>query len=433
MSKFLEKIADVLAPIAYKISNNVYLLSLRDAFMLSFPLTMFGSILLIIINFPLFGDDQKTMLNDLLGHASSSAMLLMSIFVAFGIGYYLFKYRNPERKGEAIFSGAVALTAFFILTPFGVEVEGVFFGNAIPTVLMGAQGLFVSMIAAILATEIYGFVVRRNWTIKMPAEVPPAVSRSFSSIIPAAITLAFFTAVYIGFSYTPWESVHTFIYEILQKPLVSLGTSFLATILAIFLVQFFWFFGIHGHLVVNPIMDTLWNATSLQNLTAYQAGEILPNIVTKQFVEIFTVSIGSMGALAAVLVILFISKSRRQREVAKLGLAPAIFNISEPMLFGMPIILNPLYVVPWMLGAPIAAAMTYGAMAIGLVPLTTGVAVPWTMPIFFSGILATNSIMGGIMQLVELAVMILLWVPFIILAQKQEQKENLAEEVAVEE
>ena len=417
---FKEKLSEVLMKFAEMIGKNVYLLSLRDAFMLSFPLTMFGSILLVVSNFPGFNDKQKEVLWNFVGHSIESSMLLMSIFVSIGIGYYLYKYRNPGRPQDAIYAGAVALTSFFIVTPFSIKIEsGAEISGVIPTSLVGAQGLFVAIIMSIISTEIYGFLLNKNLTIKMPKDVPPAISKSFSAIIPGAITLSIFMIISIIFKNTSFVSIHNFVYEFLQKPLVGLGTSYLATLFAMWLAQFFWFFGVHGHLVVNPIMDTIWNVASLENLNAYNAGQPLPHIVTKQFIEMFSVSIGSMGALSALIAVFIVSKVKQHREVAKLGLIPGIFNISEPTLFGLPVILNPIFAIPWMLGSPITISIAYFATKWGIMPKTTGVAVPWTMPLGISGTLATNSIMGGIIQIIGLIVMILLWIPFILYSQRQ--------------
>ena len=412
--------SEILLVFAEKIGKNIYLLSLRDAFMLSFPLTMFGSILLVISNFPLISAEKKDVLWKLFGHSVESSMLLMSIFISLGIGYYLYKYKNPEKPSEALYSAAVALTSFFIVTPFSLTLEGEnIISGVIPTSLVGAQGLFVAIIISILSTTIYSFMINKNIIIKMPKEVPPAIAKSFSAIIPGAITLTTFMIISLIFERTSFHSIHSFVYEFFLFLLIGLGTSFAATMIAVFLVQFFWFFGIHGHLVVNPIMDTVWNVASLENLNAYNNNLPLPHIVTKQFVEMFTVSVGSMGALSALTAIFLVSKIKQQREVAKLGFIPGIFNIAEPTLFGLPVILNPIMAIPWMLGGPLTAAIAYFATVTGIMPKTTGVAVPWTMPLGISGTLATNSIMGGVVQVICFIAVVLLWIPFILYSQKE--------------
>ena len=195
---FKEKLSEKLMSFAGIIGKNIYLLSLRDAFMLSFPLTMFGSILLVVTNFPGFSEKAREGLGALMGHSIESSMLLMSIFVSIGIGYYLYLYKNPKRTQDAIYSGAVALVAFFIVTPFSVKLEnGELMTGVIPTSLVGAQGLVVAIFVSIISTTIYGFLLNKNLTIKMPKDVPPAISKSFSAIIPGFLTLSVFVIINI--------------------------------------------------------------------------------------------------------------------------------------------------------------------------------------------------------------------------------------------
>ena len=208
---FKEKLSEKLMSFAGIIGKNIYLLSLRDAFMLSFPLTMFGSILLVVTNFPGFSEKAREGLGALMGHSIESSMLLMSIFVSIGIGYYLYLYKNPKRTQDAIYSGAVALVAFFIVTPFSVKLEnGELMTGVIPTSLVGAQGLFVAIFVSIISTTIYGFLLNKNLTIKMPKDVPPAISKSFSAIIPGFLTLSVFMIINILFKHTKFESIDLF-------------------------------------------------------------------------------------------------------------------------------------------------------------------------------------------------------------------------------
>ena len=153
---------------------------------------------------------------------------------------------------------------------------------------------------------------------------------------------------------------------------------------------------------------------SLQNYEAGLSQLDLPNIVTKQFMETFGVGIGGTGMTLAVIVgILIIAKSKQLREVAKLAGPASIFNVNEPVIFGLPIVMNPTILIPWVLAPMVGITIAYLVMKFGIVPMTTGVAVPWTVPIFFSGMLATNSLAGGLLQLVVLGVVLLIWTPFI--------------------
>ncbi|MFR3298577.1 MAG: PTS transporter subunit EIIC, partial [Fusobacterium sp.] len=154
--------------------------------------------------------------------------------------------------------------------------------------------------------------------------------------------------------------------------------------------------------IVNSVLDPVWNTLSLQNFEAYQAGKELPNIITKQFMETYTVGLGGTGmTLAVAFTLLFVVKSRQLKELGKMAGPAAIFNVNEPIIFGLPIVMNPLIFIPWMIAPVVVVIFTYFMMAIGLAPIPTGVTVPWTVPIFFSGSLATNSMMGGILQIIN--------------------------------
>lgn len=420
MKKFMEIIDKYLMPIAERLNNSVYLTVIRDSFMLTIPLIIFGSVFVVIGNLPFYSAVQIKAISSFTGPASNATMSIMGLFVVFGIGYNLSKHY----KVEAIYGAAVAVAAFIILTPTVVNSPK----GAVDSVLsfdrLGAKGLFVGMFAGFLATEIYRKIVQKNWTIKMPKGVPDAVSKSFASLIPAFITLSIFLGIRILFMFTPWGNMHDFIYKIIQMPLMSLGSSLPATLIEIVFIQLFWFCGLHGQILVNSVMDPIWRSLSLENYQAFTSGaKHLPHIVTKQFMDTFTVSMGGTGMTLAVLAgIIIFAKSKQLRELSKIATPAGIFNVNEPVIFGLPIVLNPLIIIPWILAPIVVTAITYFAMATGIVPLTTGVEVSWTIPIFFSGILATNSLAGGLLQIFNFFVVLLIWFPFIISIDRHYKK-----------
>lgn len=420
MNNFIDKLAGSLTPFAAKMGNNRYLTVLRDAFMLAFPLTMFGSIVVVFNNLPFFPDELKGTLGTLLGNGQNATMSILTIFVAFGIGYYLTKSYDED----GVFGGVVALASFLILTPFNfLTAEGVEVAGALTSDRLGAKGMFIGMLAAFLATEIYVRITKKGIKITMPDGVPDAVSRSFSSLIPAISTLTVFlliNAAVVGLFNT---NLHDVIYTFIQQPLTGLGSSLPATLLALFLTQILWFFGLHGQVIINSVLEPIWQTLSLENLAAYEAGQELPHIITKSFMDTFTVSLGGTGmTLMVVILMAFVMKSKQLKEIGKLGLGPGIFNVNEPVIFGLPIVLNASMVIPWILTPLVVTVFNYFMMASGIFPATTGVVVPWTMPIFFSGMMATNSIMGGILQLIDVVIVAAIWFPFL----KVQDKANLS-------
>ena len=417
MNGFMDKLSEKIMPLANWLGDNRYLMVLRDSFMLAFPLTMFGSIIVVINNLPFFNDDTKGMLSNLLGNGQNATMSIMTVFVTFGIGYYL----SQSYDVEGIFGGAVAFSSFLILTPFFMSTES---GETVSGVLsldrLGAKGMFLGMIAAFVASEIYCRVTKRGWQIRMPDGVPPAVTKSFAAMIPAILTLTVFlviNAVMVGaFN----ANLHDVIYDVIQKPLTGLGSSLPATLVSIFFIQFLWFFGLHGQIIVNSVMDPIWNTLMLDNLEAYKAGDTLPHIVTKPFMETFTVGLGGSGmTLAVVIILAFLMKKKQYTDIGRLALGPGIFNVNEPVIFGLPIVLNATILIPWVLAPIVVTTLNYLVMAAGIVPAPTGVSVPWTVPIIASGVLATNSWLGGLLQVIDFLIVGMIWLPFLRALDKQ--------------
>ena len=414
---FYQKFEGKIMEFGTKLNNLKVLRVLRDSFMISFPLIIFGSIMLVIANLPfldkILNPETLNSLKIFLGPASMTTMSITTIFVTLGIGYYFSK----EEGVDPIFGAAISLVSFLLLTP---TADGGDLGSVLQIDRLGAKGMFIGMIAAFLSAYMYTFFVKKNWTIKMPDTVPPAVSKSFAALIPAVFTLSTFLVINIIFTFTPWGNPHDFIYEIIQTPLTKLGSGIAATVVAIFAVQILWFFGLHGQIIVNSVMDPIWNTLSLENLNAFQAGAEMPNIITKQFIETFTVGLGGTGmTLIVILAILIFMKSRQLKEIARLAAPAGLFNVNEPVTFGLPIVLNPIIAIPWIIAPVVATLVAYFAMASGLVPATTGVAVPWTTPVLISGFLATNSIAGSILQLVQMAIVLVIWFPFLMALDKR--------------
>lgn len=410
-----DKISAILVPIAGRLNNNRYLGVLRDAFMLAFPLTIFGSIMVVLMNLPFLDKIMsKTVLEGVqsaLNIAPSATISIMSVFVVFGIGYYLSKSYDVE----AVFGGVIALASFLLLTPFLLEQEGgATIAGVIPVDRLGAKGMFLGMITGFLSAEIYRYFVQKKFVINMPQGVPPAVSKSFAALIPATLTLTTFLLINIIITQGFKTNMHDLIYHAIQAPLVGLGSGIIPTLIAVFFIQILWFFGLHGQIIINSVMDPIWNTLSIQNLESYTKTGEVPNIISKQFIEIYTVGMGGTGmTLAVVFTILIFLKSKQLKQVAKLGLGPGLFNVNEPIIFGLPIVMNPLILIPWILAPMVITCITYFAMASGIVPPPTGVNIPWTVPIFISGMMATNSQAGGLLQLFNLMIVFVIWFPFL--------------------
>lgn len=422
LTALLEK---YLLPFADIFSKNRYLVAIKDAFLISLPFTMFSSIFTAIANIPflpnIFGEEKIAQFQSMVSPTFSLTMGVISFIVAAGIGYSLSNHYtvNP------IYGALVSLISFIMITPMTTVTES---GEKVLSVLplseVGAVGMFAAIIMSIIATEIYRYAIQHNWTIKMPNSVPKLVSDSFFSFIPIAVALIVAFAIRTLFEATSFETVNNLIYQVLQKPLTSLGTSLPATLIVGVLVNLFWFFGLHGHVIVGSVMVPIWNAQSFDNLSAFQAGKELPHLVTGQFTDFFVLNGGYLSIPVLISLLFFFKKRSEWRDLGKIALAPGIFGVYEPLIFGLPIMLNPIMFIPLVLTPIITTTISYLAMSIGFVPFTTGVALPYTMPLIISGAIVTNSIRGAILQLFLLVILTFMWYVFLKVLDNQKRIEE---------
>ncbi|WP_459481288.1 PTS cellobiose transporter subunit IIC [Clostridium saccharoperbutylacetonicum] len=432
-SKFSDKIEKVLMPVAGAISNNRYLLAIRDGFMLSMPLLIIGAMSLLLANLPIpgYSDFMKSIFgpgwDSFFRIPFNCTMNIMAIFVIVGVAYSLARHYEIEEISTSV----IALVSFFIITPFSMDfipqgsTTAYKVTSIIPLEWIGSKGLFVGMLTAIFTTEIVKVVVKRGWTIKMPDGVPPTVAKAFSALIPGAIALYVFNLVRLGFSFTSFGTVHEFIFKILQQPLTSLGDTYVASIVANFFMQLFWVFGIHGPNVVGAVTQPIWLATSADNLAAFQAGMELPHILTQQYEDLFIQLGGSGATLSLCLAMMFICKSEQCKKLGRLAIIPGLFNINEPIVFGLPIVLNPIMMIPFIIVPLVLTTICYASMSFGLVPKPSGVIIPWTTPPIIGGFIICG-VRGAILQIVEMIVSFLIYLPFIKMVDKQYHLEEKA-------
>lgn len=432
MEKFNKVLEKFIMPLSAAISNNKYLLAIRDAFMLSFPITMFASIILIIQNIPsAFGFDKflpesyTRFMNNLLGGVPNATMNTMALFVTFGIAYNMAK----STGARPIFAGVISLSSFLLLVPFYITEDG---GAYIPINRLGSQGMFVAIIVGMIVGKLYSKLETSNIKIKMPEQVPPAIAKSFEAIIPAFFVLLLFTVIKFILSLTSYSNVFDLVYKGFQGPLESLGSSLPSTLVAVFMSQIFWWFGVHGQAIVNSVMDPIWNSLALQNYAAFTAHQPIPHIISASFMGVFPIIGGNGMTLGAIILALFIAKSTRLKQISKMVLPSSIFNISEPVTFGLPVVLNPIILIPWIIGPMIAVTIDYFVIKAGLVPAPIGITVPWTAPVFLGGWLATNSIRGGVLQIFNVILVAVIWAPFLRILDNQCLKEERLEEMSIE-
>lgn len=421
----LDKLESIFMPLAEKIGKNKYLISIRDGFLLTTPLLIIGSFFLLIANFPInnwtefwarfFGENWTAYM----AKPTSATFDIMAILAVVGIAYSFSRELNVDKLSGA----AVAVVSWFILMPYKVT-DGSVTLNGIPLDWVGSKGIFIGIITAFVSVHIYAWVIKKGWIIKMPKGVPPAVTQSFAALVPSAVVLGVFFLVNSLLALTPYDNAFNFIFKFLQQPLLVLGNTLGAVLVAMGFQHFFWFFGINGGSIVGSIIQPILTPLSMENLSAFQAGNPLPNVINQQFYDLFTTFGGAGSTLSMLIAMIIVCRSQRIKNLSKISVVPALFGINEPVIFGLPVVLNPTILIPFLLTPLINILISYFSMVSGLVPFTSGVSMPWTTPVIISGFLTTGW-RGALLQLILVILGVFIYMPFVKMMDKQYKKEEL--------
>ena len=437
----MNKLEKFLMPLADVLTKNRVLIAIRDGFLITTPLLIVGSIFLLIANFPIPG--WESAIANVLGPdwtewftaVSRASFNCTGLLTALGTGYAMAR----EFGGDKIQGAAVAAVAFFILMPtshIATDAEGALVEGATVSGLsfdyIGPNGIFLALICAILGVWLFCYAYKKGWTIKMPQGVPPAVMDSFAALVPSAIVMACAFLIRIVFSFTEFGTMQDFIVAILQTPLEGLGDTLGANLLYTFMCSFLWFFGINGPAVANSVYF-IGNVLTAKQLMAFEAGQALPYIFTNPFSNFFTNFGGGGSTLSLVILMVTVCKSKRIKQLGRLSIVPGFFGINEPIIFGLPIVLNPIIIIPFIFVPMINLTLSYWATLADIIPRTTGVSLPWTTPIGFSGWLSTGSWKAAVWQIFLLVLGILIYYPFIKTLDKKYLEDEQKAEANAEE
>lgn len=465
MSAFINWMEHYFMPIAAKIGSQKHLVAIRDGFISIMPVTMVGSIAVLLNVFlrdlpnSWFGEGNSfvaamSQMISVNGNVYFGSIVILGLVFTFSLGYHLAKTYdvNPIAGGVVAFASVVTCmnqSAIFDINLGGVSqdvvnslstsgfnvvvnesgvatLQGITEWGYMGVTYTGASGLFTCLIVGLISTMIYIKLMLKKITIKLPDSVPPAVSNSFAAIIPGVVAIYIFGIVTQICVATTGLYPNDLIVEWIQKPLMGLSQGFFSVILVMFLAQLFWFFGIHGSNVMAPIIEGVYTPALLQNMEVWNNTHSIANmpyIWTRGSIDAYTQMGGSGLTLGLLIAIFLFSKREDSRAVAKLSAPMGIFNINEPIIFGMPIVLNPIYIIPWLLVQPICAAIAYLFTAAGVIP-PVFIQVPWVMPVGLYAFFATGgSILAAGVALLNLLVSFLLWTPFVILANRMKDKE----------
>lgn len=411
MNGFIDFMEKHFIPRASKIGAQRHLVAIRDSFIVTMPLMILGSLVLLINNLPI--PAYQSFMNNIFGeelwksfggNVWNGTFGILSVLIAFLVAHNLAK--DYDKDGVA--AGVVSVASFFAL--------GGLTG-------MSSNGLFIALIVGLVSAEIFSRLSGNDkLVVKMPEGVPPAVAKSFAAMLPAMITISIFgliCTIFIGFGIT---DIVTSFYDLVQQPFMGLANTLPSALLLAFITPFLWFFGLHGANMVEPLMQTI-NAPAIEaNMAAVTNGDVAPYIVNKPFFDSF-VNLGGTGATLGLIIAILILARRNKayKVITGLSTAPGIFNINEPMMFGLPIVLNPILFIPFILTPVVLVLVAYTATKFGLVPAAVTMP-PWVTPPIIGGILATQSIAGGVLAAVNLVISVVIYAPFVKIADIQAAK-----------
>lgn len=431
MKGFTSFIENHLVPVVSKITNLRYFQALRNGFMVIMPLTIIGSIFMLITDFPLagysdfmagiFGSDWTSYIEP----AYRATFNMMGFMLVGTMAYKLAESYDMDRLSSLILS----LVAFVVVSPKQVVTEsGEIVSRVLDMTWLGTQGVITAILVAILSVEIMRFCINKNLVIRMPDSVPDMVSKSFSALVPGIIVVLVMLIingvckVFVG-------SLHEAIYAVIQVPLQGLTSSLFAIIVVGGLNGFLWWFGIHPT-VVNSIVNPLLIANADANQVLFNAHNLslaTGNVGTIQMIDQFATIGGAGMTIGLIIAMIIVSRSSRLKTMSKLAAVPACFNINEPLVFGLPIVFNPLMLIPVTLAPMVSVVIAYVAMSIGFMPLFTGVMAPWSTPPIISGFLVAGW-QGAVVQIIAIVASVVIYYPFVKALDNQYRKEESANE-----
>lgn len=446
-------------PPMMKFLNTPAVTAIKNGMIYPIPFIIIGSVFLILANLPIKSVADAINASGwgtLLSQVNNASFGIMALLAVFGIGYSYVR----DAGFDGVPAGLTAIIVHILLQPDTIkqvvsiadptkvstayEVTGV-----INRTWLGGQGMILSIIVGLLVGWIYTGFMRRNITIKMPEEVPENVSASFTALVPAAAIITMggiVNAIFVkGFGTTFIE----WVYKVIQTPLQHVTDGPVGVLVIAFLPVFIWWFGVHGATIIGGIMGPLLQANAADNAyvyhydqthnIAFHLGQTVNghtvHIVIQGFMDQFLTVTGSGLTIGLVVFLLVGAKSVQMKTLGRMEIGPAIFNINEPILFGLPIVLNPILAVPFFLAPLLSGLFTYLVILFHIIPPFSGVVIPWTTPAILSGLLV-----GGwqamIWQIIVLVGTVFIYWPFaraydrILLKQEAENAEAIeAEEV----
>lgn len=396
-----------------------YMRIITNAFMSTAAVSIAGSIFTLIKSVPIDPWQDflvSSGLGEILAVPVGITADVISLYIVLGMAYQVAK----EFKKDTFSTSVIALGSFLMLIPFNTVIYNADYtvatpvADVLPTSSLGARGVFLAIIVGICAARLYIFFVNKGWTIKLPDTVPEAVSKMFEMMIPGGLTFVAFLLIRFGFTLTPYGDALSLIYKILQAPLVAVGGGLGGLMVYMILSKTLWTLGIHGGMVMYSAMIGVISSVNSANALAFASGAAAPHPIWCYFTMLMDASI-----LPLSLIILIFAKSKQYKLLGKIALPTSLFNISEPLVFGFPLVMNPIMAVPFIGLQVLNPLIVFGALSLGIIAAPTGAAVTNMLPLPIVGSLINANWTGFVLVIVLIAVDMLIWYPFFKFADKR--------------
>ncbi|MGL4864379.1 MAG: PTS sugar transporter subunit IIC [Cetobacterium sp.] len=433
-----KNLVEKLSELAYRISQQKHLNAIRDGFIVLMPLIIIASFFILLNNVIL---NENAGLMGLLGIKSiyisklseigvriyNGTLNIMSILITTTVAYKL----SRSYGEDGITCSAFSLASLFIFFPLTLKVnpisslENVEVAGLISGVHTSSTGLFVGILIALVSTELLiRFTKNEKLKIILPDSVPPSVIKSFNSLIPMTLIMTIFGILAFILNIYFSTGIHEIVNKVIQTPLMGILQGLPGILTILFFQNLLWSFGLHGAFVLAPITETTLLIAIQDNILAMNAGTIPPNIITKPFLDAFGFMGGGGSTIGLIIAILIACKREDYKAVTKLSVIPSLFNINEPLIFGFPIVFNPILSIPLILTPIVNITFAYIVTAAGIISKTT-VMVPWTTPPILSAFLATNGDWkAAVVAIICIVISTLIYLPFVLISNKQMRREE---------
>ncbi|BDP79899.1 TPA: PTS transporter subunit EIIC [Enterococcus faecium] len=438
--KVVDRLSEKMLPIVSKMSSQRHLLAIRDSFIVTMPLVMAASVM-VLLNALIFSNATVQRILDLSPLAelasivNNGTMSILAIIVCYNIGWNLATHYIQtgvidDPSFSPVHAGILSTAVMFILMSLSstvtlmdgntAEATGVFLQS-----LTSSSGLATAMIAALVSTELFIKLAKmKSFKIRMPEGVPPAVAASFNSLVPEIVVILFFSVVVFTLNHTTGLNVPQLIELAIQTPLKAFVLSVPGILFLQFFSDFLWVFGMHGSSILAPIRQAPLLQSIQENMDAFSVGKEIPNIITEPFTNAFGLIGGGGCILPLVIAILWASKRQEQRSIAKFGLTTCLFNITEPIMFGLPVVMNPIYMIPCAIIPSINLVIAYAATSLGIISKTVAAA-PWITPPVIQSFIATGGdIRAAVLTVILIILDVFLFLPFVLAANKAKLAEG---------